>query len=236
MKRILILVGFLVAAGFGFSRDGFQATYSVKVISGSSHDYKEVITVCGDAMRIELSSDLFLLFDRKKGLAWKVNTKTNEAIEYTFDDNQPFYQQFLMAYGLMDNSGQLIFPQVIFKRTGNRKVVQGVACFEAKLPGEFMNSTTTVWLPEKVEKKDQERFNQFMSFFTKNEDFLDLIGHANGFPRRIVSNVRLNNGVTVNRQTLLKIKTVPCDAAMFALPEGMKTRKAAPSGIPLRSF
>ncbi|NOY22383.1 MAG: hypothetical protein GXO70_02570, partial [Acidobacteria bacterium] len=220
----------------GFAADGFQATYSVKVTSGSSHEYQEVITICGDSMRIQLSADRFLLFDKKKGLAWKVNTRSNEAVAYTFNDNQPFYQQFLIAYGLMDNRGQLIFPQVIFKRTGNRKVVQNVPCFEAKLPGEFMNSTTTVWMPEKAVKRGGERFFQFMSFFTGNGDFLDLIRHATGFPRRIISRVQLNSSVTVNRQTLLQIVNVPCEAVFFKLPKELRVHKAQPSGVPLRSF
>jgi hypothetical protein len=236
MKRNLILIGFFALALSAFSADGFQATYSVKVTSGSSYEYNKVITVCGDAMRIQLSSDRFFIFDRQKKVAWKVNVKSKEAITYSFDDNQPFYHQFLMPYGLMDNNGQLIFPQVIFKRTGNRKVVQGVPCFEAKLPGEFMNSTTTVWLPEKAENDGSNRFFQFMSFFTGNEEFLDLMHHGTGFPRRIVSRIRLNSSVSVNTQVLTQIKDVSCDPVLFALPKGIKVRKAAPSGIPLRRF
>jgi hypothetical protein len=187
-------------------------------------------------MRIQLSSDRFFIFDRQKKMAWSVNVKSNEAIAYSFNDNQPFYQQFLMPYGLMDNSGRLVFPQVIFKRTGNRKVVGGEPCFEAKLPGEFMNSTTTVWLPEKAEKEGGDRFFQFMSFFTGNEDFLDLIHHATGFPRQIVSRIRLNSSVAVNTQVLKQIKSISCNPILFGLPKGIKIRQAAPSGIPLRSF
>jgi len=236
MKRNLILLGFLVLAVSGFSADGFEATYAVEVISGSSHEYQEVITVCEDYMRIQLSSGRFLLFDRKKRLAWNVDTAVHEAVEYSFSDNQPFYLQFLMAYGLMDDNGQLIFPRVVFKRTGNRKVVQGLACFEAKLPGEFMNSTTTVWMPEKAVKQGGDRFFHFMSFFTGNDDFLDLIGHTTGFPRQITSKVRLNSGVTVNKKKLVQIRNVTCKAVSFTLPKGVKVRKAPPSGIPLRSF
>lgn len=236
MKRNLIFLGFFVLTVSGFSADGFEATYAVKVVSGSIREYQEVITVCGDSMRIQLSSDRFLLFDRKKGLAWKVNTTIHEAIAYSFNDNRPFYHQFLMGYGLMDDTGQLIFPQVIFKRTGNRKVVQGVACFEARLPGEFMNSTTTVWMPEKAVERGGDRFFYFMSFFTGNNDFLDLIAHTTGFPRQITSRVRLSSSVTVNKKKLVQIRNIVCKAGFFALPKGVKVHQAAPSGIPLRSF
>ncbi|NOZ12418.1 MAG: hypothetical protein GXO69_02075 [Acidobacteria bacterium] len=237
MKRFYFFIAIFVLTAFSFAGEGFQATYSVKVTSpGNHYGYEEKITVCGDFMRFQLSSDSFLIFNRKKGLAWKVNMKEKTAIAYSFQDNQPFYQQFLIPYGLMDDAGQLIFPQVVFKRTGNRKVVSGVPCFEAKLPGEFMNSTTTVWMPEKSVKGGGDRFSHFMSFFTKNEDFLDLIRHATGFPRRITATVRLNNSVTVNRQTLVNLKKISCKADMFVLPGGIKIQKAAPAGVPLKRF
>ncbi len=236
MKRNLIVLWCFAVVMSAFSADGYQATYSVKVTGGSSYEYQEVITVCGDSMRIQLSSDRFFIFDNQKKVAWKVNVKSGEVTEYSFGDNQPFYQQFVAAYGLMDNNGHLIFPQVIFKRTGSRKVVKGVACFEAKLPGEFMNSTTTVWMPEKAGPEGGDRFYRFMSFFTENDDFLDMVHHVNGFPRQIVSRIRLNSRAVVNTQVLTQMKTISCDPVLFALPKGIKVRKAAPSGIPLRSF
>lgn len=236
MKKLIILFLF-ACSGLAFSAEGFQITYSVKVDSGKGYQYEEMTTVCGDFLRIDLSAGQYVLFDKKKGRAWKVNSRTKTATEYSFEDNQPFYQQFLMAYGLMDNGGQLIFPQVIFKRTGNRKVVKGAACFEARLPGEFMNSATTVWMPDKALNGEGEKFSQYMSFFTKNGDFLDLIRHTNGFPRKIISRIQLSSGVAVNTKMLEKITSIDCKKPdLFKLPKGVKIRKAAPSGIPLRSF
>ncbi len=236
MKRYFFLFILLIVGISGLAADGFRVIYSVKVNSGSTFGYREVTTVCGNLMRIEVSPDTYLIFNRKAGKAWKVNPKGRTAILYSFHDNQPFYQQFLMPYGLMDDNGQLIFPGVIFKRTGNRKVVGGIACFEAKLPGEFMNSTTTVWLPEKAEGDEGQRFSQYMSFFTGDDDFLDQIRHTNGFPRLIVSSLRLTGALTVNRRFLVSIEKCTCKPEFFRIPNGIKVRKAVPNGIPLRSF
>ncbi len=237
MKRYFIFVVLFILTVFSFAGRNFQVTYSVKVTSpGSHYNYQEKITVCGDFMRFQFFPDSFLIFNRKKGVAWKINMKDKTAVSYSFQDNQPFYQQFLIPYGLMDDSGQLIFPQMVFKRTGNRKVVGGLPCFEAKLPGEFMSSTTTVWMPEKAVQGGGDRFSHYMSFFTKNDDFLDLIRHATGFPRQIIGTVRLNGSVTVNHQTLVSIKEIKCKPDMFALPKGITVHKAEPAGIPLKSF
>ncbi len=228
MKKTLIFL-FLTLSFFSFAR-GYKITYKV-FLSGDDKPVIETTTLCNKWMTISIDKNRFYLFQNYKG--YIVDKKHKKAIEYDFNKNRPFFSAFIAIYGVSTTDGNIVFPQLIFKKTKKTGKIHKILARKYELPGNYLHSRSTAWFSEKKLRYNGELFAKYLSFFSNSKRLLDEARTLKSFPLKIET--LLKAGITEDKNTriLEKIEEFNCTSKEFKFPKGFKIIKAKPQGLPV---
>ncbi len=226
-KTILVLLLCFPLLVFG---KGYKITYKI-YLSGSNNSYTETTVMCEKWMTISIDKNRFYLFQNKKG--YIVDRKNKKAIEYDFNKNRPFFAAFVANYGISTTDGNIVFPQLIFKKTQKTGKVNKISARKYELPGNYLNSKSSAWFAENKLRYNGRLFAKYLSFFTGNQRLLKQAENLNSFPLKIET--VLQGGITKDKnvRVLEKIEEINCKNELFKIPEDFKIVKVKPQGLPV---
>lgn len=193
MKKILFTIILLLSFAFNVKSDinCYYLNYIVKV-KNVENPYTREVYISDNFVKIINDTDKFIVFDLKKKIAYSVNLILKTVKQYRFEENNPFYMQFIVSFGVLSNNDSLIFPDVIFRATGKSELINGKECYQVKLPGSFLNSTTYYWFKKEKSEFESKFYLKYISCFTKNENVLKQVKEIGGFPVKIDIKLEVN--------------------------------------------
>ncbi len=227
MKKSLIIL-LLGVTFLSFAR-GYKITYRV-FLSGNNKPYIETTIMCDKWMTISIDKNRYYLFKNYKG--YIVDKKNKKAIEYDFNKNKPFFAAFVANYGITTTDGNIVFPQLIFKKTKKTGKINKIAARKYELPGNYLNSKSAAWFSEKKLRYNGKLFAKYLSFFSNSKKLLQQASALNSFPLKIET--VLQGGIVTDKNTrvLDRIEEINCKKE-FKIPKDYKIIKAKPQGLPL---
>lgn len=231
MTRILLLLAILVSLpAMGL---GLRLEYAVDISGSDAVLSSETFTICGDRLRIDTVGGGYILIDRSEQTAWMVDPTRASAIRFPVARNQAFFNQFLVPFGIVTESGSLLFPDMIFKRTGVRETINGMAAEQCRLPGQFLNSSVTAWVPLSQQEVSGDQVAELFSFFAAAPKLLAQMRNLKGFPVKIQTTVNLNGLKSTIIKTLKSVQQPDCSQLRMTLEDGITIELASPTGVPL---
>ncbi|BBB32265.1 hypothetical protein TTHT_0693 [Thermotomaculum hydrothermale] len=228
MKKAVFIL-FLCFSLLSFGK-GYKITYKI-YLSGSDKPYIETTIMCEKWMKISIDKNRYYLFQNYKG--YIVDEKNKKAIEYDFNKNKPFFAAFVANYGITTTDGNIVFPQLIFKKTKKTIKVNKILARKYELPGNYLNSKSTAWFAENKLRYNGTLFAKYLSFFTNSKRLLNQAKNLNSFPLRIETVLQGGIVKDSNIRVLDKIEEINCPNKSFKIPSDFKIIKAKPQGLPV---
>lgn len=212
---------------------GYRVVWEVVTSADDRPSVQEEVFICGSHMRIARSDNATFLFDRDREQAVLIHTNASHAWRFSFERNRSFFQRFLVPYGIMTEKGVMLFPDTVFRRTGEKTRKNGILCEEVQLPGEFLNSRTRAWYPLEADELESGAMRSYFSFFTRDADFLKQMAELTGFPVEMEMTVRMNDATVVTTRRLTSFESIDCSEVDFSLPDGIRIEDVPGTGLPL---
>lgn len=231
MTRLLVLLAILVSLPcMGL---GLRVEYAVEISGSDAVSASETYTVCGDRLRIDTVGGGYILIDRSEQAAWMVDPTRATAICFPLARNRAFFNQFLVPFGIVTEAGSLLFPDMIFKRTAVRETIGGIEAEQCRLPGQFLNSSVTAWIPVTPQEINGDQVAELFSFFAPEPKLLAQMRNLKGFPVKIHTTVNLNGLKSTISKTLKSVRQLDCRQLRMELEDGISIQLASPTGVPL---
>ncbi len=204
----------------------YYLKYNVKISKSNEVSFKEIF-VSNNFVKIKNTTNKFVLFDLNKNFAYEVNVKEKQIYKREFKQNEPFFIKFIVNYGIISNDDKLIFPKVIFRKTGKVENINNIDCYQVKLPGSFLNSVTYLWFSKESSEEKGKIFAKYLSSFSKNSNLLQSAKDIGGFPIKTLTLFNLNTK-KFSKETVLSLnKFIIVDDMFFTLPQNCKIIKTA---------
>jgi hypothetical protein len=218
-KMLLIRLSFIFCFVNGFTNiNCYYLKYTVNTSQSNKTTVREIY-ISNNFVKILYSKSNFVLFDLKKRIAYDTSLRERKVYKRVFNNEDPFFIKFIVNYGIISNDDRLIFPEVIFRKTGKVERIGNVNCYQVKLPGSFLNSVSYLWFEKKGSVEKGKLYEEYLSCFNKNDNLLQSARNIGGFPIKTLTLFNLNTKKFLKETVLSLDKFIFVDDLFFALPQ-----------------
>jgi hypothetical protein len=169
----------------------------------------------------------FVVIDLSKGKVWGINDDKRTYWEMPGNKYRQLALMSLMVMGVQPTqSGDLLVPKGLFKKTGQKGEIAGRKAYEVTVQGNLpQGMSTTFWLSEDIPIPMSKMVDELKAALgdPKEPGFKDLFKQwlaLDGYPVQSVTTINMPTGRMITSETLLVYRDEKIDPTVFEVPKG----------------
>jgi len=197
--------------------------YNVQIINKKALNERKIY-ITDDFLRIDDSALKYTIFSLKEKVSYSVDLSSKVAEKHIFFARSPFYLRYIVNFGVLSNNDKLVIPEVVFRKTGIFEKINGEDCFQVKLPGTFLNSTTYLWFGVMVKIDKGKYYKKYISCFSDNKKLRNKAKAIGGFPLMVVTTLNINTRIFKKKSILVEENDIVVEDSFFKLPKEIEIK------------